>query len=219
LAALALGTHLIPDWATFKKENQLMASISNDPGGRRHILFVDKDGNRKAVRLGKVNLHVAEEVWRRVEALNTAAVAGVGIDRDLARWVSTIGDELHGKLAAVGLVSARNRMNLGEFLDAFLTKRDGTKVNSFRNFVQAKDRLLGHFGKNAKLADVMPSMAEDWVTAMSKAGYAKATIGRAIKYAKQFFKAAMRDKIIAENPFADIKAPAQTNEAQVLCVE
>ncbi len=30
-----------------------MASLANDPGGRRRILFVDSEGNRKAIRLGK----------------------------------------------------------------------------------------------------------------------------------------------------------------------
>jgi integrase len=44
--------------------------------------------------------------------------------------------------------------------------------------------------------------------------HAKATAGRILKFARQFFKAALRDKLISENPFADIKAPAQTNESR-----
>ena len=32
-----------------------MASISNDPGGRRRILFVDPSGDRKAIRGGGFN--------------------------------------------------------------------------------------------------------------------------------------------------------------------
>ncbi len=32
-----------------------MASLANDPGGRRRILFVDTEGNRKTIRLGKMS--------------------------------------------------------------------------------------------------------------------------------------------------------------------
>lgn len=157
---------------------------------------------------------MAEEIKIKVETLNAAKIGACSLDRETAAWVANLGDDLHAKLAAVNLVSARNRMNLGDFLDTFLAKRDGTKANSFKNFVQAKRRLTEQFGHDANLQDITPSMAEDWLMALGKADYAKATIGRAIKYAKQFFKAAIRDKIIVESPFADIKAPAQTNESR-----
>jgi integrase len=191
-----------------------MASISRDPNGRRRILFVDANGNRKTIRLGKTSQRMAEEIKIKVETLNAAKIGGCSLDRESATWLANLGDDLHAKLAAVGLVPARNRMNLGNFLDAFLAKRDGAKANSLKNFVQAKRRLIEHFGHDASLNDITPSMAEDWIIALSKADYAKATIGRTIKYAKQFFKAAIRDKIIVENPFAEIKAPAQTNESR-----
>ncbi len=37
-----------------------MASICNDDGGLRRILFVDVDGSRKTIRLGKVAKRTAE---------------------------------------------------------------------------------------------------------------------------------------------------------------
>ena len=45
-----------------------MASISNDPNGRRRILFVATDGSRKTVRLGKCDRKSAESICRHVEA-------------------------------------------------------------------------------------------------------------------------------------------------------
>jgi hypothetical protein len=44
-----------------------MASIANDPGGKKRIQFVSPDGDRKAVRLGKVSQRAAEGVKYRVE--------------------------------------------------------------------------------------------------------------------------------------------------------
>jgi site-specific recombinase XerD len=42
--------------------------------------------------------------------------------------------------------------------------------------------------------------------------YAPATAGSTIKQTRQFFKLAMRDKYMVENPFADVKASGQTNK-------
>jgi hypothetical protein len=37
-----------------------MASIVNDPNGRRRIQFVSPDGKRKTIRLGKIDRKTAE---------------------------------------------------------------------------------------------------------------------------------------------------------------
>jgi hypothetical protein len=61
-----------------------MASIANDPGGRRRILFVDKSGDRKAIWLGKVSKNLAKEIKTKVESLNAAAIAGCSIAGETA---------------------------------------------------------------------------------------------------------------------------------------
>jgi hypothetical protein len=53
-----------------------MASVANDPGGRRRILFVAPDGSRKTLRLGKVAQRAAEGVALRVEHLLQAKLIG-----------------------------------------------------------------------------------------------------------------------------------------------
>src|SRR4051812_28554601 len=42
--------------------------------------------------------------------------------------------------------------------------------------------------------------------------YAPATIGRDVKRAKQFFQAAIRKRLIADTPFAEVKPPPQVNK-------
>ena len=39
-----------------------MASIVNDPNGRKRILFVAPDGKRKTIRLGKIDRKSAESI-------------------------------------------------------------------------------------------------------------------------------------------------------------
>ena len=67
-----------------------MASISRDPGGRRRILFVAADGNRKAIRLGKVPQKMAEIIKTKVEALVMAAITSTAPDDETSRWVANL---------------------------------------------------------------------------------------------------------------------------------
>src|SRR5215831_16724740 len=103
-----------------------MASIANDPNGRRRILFVAPDESRKTVRLGKIDRKSAEATARHVEALLAAKISAQPIPRDTAAWLANIGAALRDKLAAVGLVEATKRATLGEFLNGFIANRKPT---------------------------------------------------------------------------------------------
>ena len=46
-----------------------MATIGNDPNGRKRILFVAGDCSRRTVRLGKATMKQAEAFKVKVEAL------------------------------------------------------------------------------------------------------------------------------------------------------
>src|SRR5262245_48864053 len=196
-----------------------MASISNDPNGHRRILFVAGDGTRKTLRLGKVSQRVAAEIKTKVETLNAAAIGGLSLDNETAAWVGKIGDKLHRKLAAAGLVSprqpieARKQAGLGAWLEDYIVGRTDVKPNTHRNLEAAKARLVEFFGADKPLAEITAGDADAWGIWL-KARYANGTTGRTIKRAKQFFRAAVRNRIIPENPFADAKPPSQVNEAR-----
>jgi len=54
----------------------MMASIARDPGGKKRILFMNGDGNRKTIRLGKTSLKQAEAFKIKLEALIAARFSG-----------------------------------------------------------------------------------------------------------------------------------------------
>jgi len=119
---------------------------------------------------------------------------------------------LRDKLAAVGLVEASKRAALGEFLDAFIANRKATAApNTITNLEQAKRRLVEFFGPDRDMAAITPADAECWAAALAEK-YAPATAGRTIKRARQFFKAALRNKLVAENVFIEVKASGQANK-------
>ncbi len=199
-----------------------MASVCNDPGGRKRIIFQDRDGERKPIYLGKCSKKHASEIKTRVETINGALIAGYALDGNTAEWLGTIGNVLHSKLALVGLVAPREageneHVCLGDFLDAFLKRRENAKPNSYKNYKQAVGKLEDHFGRAIELRDLSHGMAEEFAIALTEK-HSKAYAGRLVKFARQFFHLARREKLIGENPFEGIKASAQTNESRKVFV-
>src|SRR5262245_43839756 len=100
-----------------------MASISNDPGGRRRILFFDANGKRRALRLGKVSKRQAETIKGHVEHIVAAQITRTALARETTIWVAELDDAMHARLAAVGLIESRTRTTLGPFLTAYIAER------------------------------------------------------------------------------------------------
>lgn len=61
--------------------------------------------------------------------------------------------------------------------------------------------------KSEQIRSVKPSDVLSWVTAEHKRGLAASTIRTRLNYVQMAFRAAVRDKIIADSPAADVKPP------------
>jgi integrase len=193
-----------------------MASISTSRGGAYIIQFIAACGQRKTVWLGKVGVAFAREVARHVEALNNEKLSGRPIVRETAEWLGRIPDKLHKKLSAkgVGLIEPRIAIRgerLSEYLADYVAKRPG-KERTVINRKAGAAKLTAFFKDNPFLSSITAGHADDWHAWLKKKEYAAATVSRAVKYAKEFFRYAMRRKLIDVNPFADLKAPSQRNE-------
>ena len=81
-----------------------MAYVSRDANGTKRLLYIDRNGERRTIRLGAVPVKAAEAFCLRVEALNAACITGTPWDNELAAWVAALPDVLHTRLARVGLV-------------------------------------------------------------------------------------------------------------------
>jgi integrase len=190
-----------------------MASLSTAADGRRTIQFFDADGKRKSIRLGIVPKKTAEALKLRVEALLNAKITNTPWDRDTAAWLAGIGADLADKLAAVGLIEERDQSTLGDFTASYIQRRTDIKPRTRINLEQCRTRLIDFFGANRSLRSLSPGDADNWLLWL-KERYADGTTGRAIKRAKQFFRAAVRSKLIPSNPFEDVKPPSMVNESR-----
>jgi integrase len=190
-----------------------VASISKGANGYRTIQFVGGDGKRRSIRLGKVSQRQADAVKLRVEALNASLISKYPLDGDTAAWVAGIGDDLAAKLAAVGLIPERANTLLGEFLAAYITRRTDIKPRTRINLEACQARLVEFFGKDRSLKSITPGDADAWLVWLRER-YANGTAGRSVGRAKQFFRSAIRSRLIPSNPFEDVKPPSQVNESR-----
>ena len=188
-----------------------MASIANDPNGRRRLIFKAPDGRRRTIRLGKITQKAARLIRSRVEAIVSARIASQPLDPDTTAWVASLPDEMHAKLAETGLFERRGVTRLGPFLRSIIDERQDLKPNTRRNWLSAINHLVEFFGDAASLLDVMPGEADRFRQWMFNKGLGESTVSREVKRARQFFRVAVRRKLVPENPFTDIPTPAQVN--------
>src|SRR5437667_218474 len=118
-------------------------SICDDPGADHHWL-----GRRDPQRPGPA---VGAGRGGDGPAARRAADAPAG-----DRGPRVVGDELHRKLSAVGLVPARKTLALAEFLDSYLESRsiDGTKIGTLVNDRRAANDLVALLGAATDLRSI-----------------------------------------------------------------
>jgi integrase len=188
-----------------------MASISSESGALRRILFVDPNGDRKQIRLGKVSMRSAETVKFRVEQLLAAKMTGAAIDRDLAGWVASLEPRMAKKLAAVGLIAkpeAKMATTLGPFLKTYLDGRADLKPATKIVRGQVIRDLKEFFGESRDVRTITPGNADDFKQWLVGRNLAPTTIHKRLQSARSFFHAMQRRKLIDENPFDGVKAAA-----------
>ena len=188
-----------------------MASISRQPNGRRTIQFMAPNGKRRSIRLGKVTQRMAETVKLRVELLVAAKLSGHAIDDETSRWLTGLDATLTDKLAAVGLVPRREPdplTTVAGFLTEYVSRRVDVKPATKEVWSQVTRNLLEHFGGQRDLRTIDETAAEDFKLFLLKANLASTTVAKRLQFARQFFKAAVKRKLISSNPFADVGAKA-----------
>jgi integrase len=197
------------------------------------VQFIAADGSRRSIGLGQMDKYSALTYRKHIKNLNSAKRLGSELKEPTADWLETLPDEMHARLVKVDLVDPRAKANpeaflLGPFLDRYIARQaPSVKPNTLRNLEACRTRLVRFFGPDRPLKSITADDADGWLIDMrtrgrrvsrrkdaepaTEQGFAPGTIGRTVKRAKQFFRSAVRAKILTENPFQDLKAPGQAN--------
>lgn len=186
-----------------------MASISTDNAGNVRIMF-SADGRRKTIYLGGVTKKVAAAVKLRVEALVSAAAAGVAVDPQTAAWTASIPDDLAAKLAAVGLMAERPRaVTVAGLLAVYAAEKEAkNKTGTQTNHTTITNDLVGYFGADADPRRLTAADGERFLDHLKARGLAAYTVARRVGRCRSIFAYGMKKALVTANPFAEVSAPS-----------
>ncbi len=206
-----------------------MASLSQSKTtGIWRILFTDLNGQRRAIQFGRMSEKRAEAIKAHVEELIQSAASGSTLDGGTASWANGEGRKkcparMRRQLVKLGLIAPgpgdvpapAAAPTVAAFIDGYLADRkDVLKERTMNGAGQDQDSLLKFLGADRALDAVTPGDADDFVVWLRREDFAEATIGRRVRRCSQFFRAAVRKRLIADNPFAGVEAPSQENESR-----
>lgn len=194
-----------------------MASIINRPNGHRWIQFTDRDGKRKTIRLGKCDAKAAALISTHVEALVSRTLTGESIEAKTALWLADAGDTMHDRLAAVGLVEAREvkagqSITVAKLIDDYSTRRDDVKPNTRLVWVNARRHLVAFFGVERKAGTINAAEAKDFHRYLLKNG-SEAYASTLLRRCRMFFADGVERGYFPTNPFVKIKLGSVKNKA------
>lgn len=197
-----------------------MASLIRDKGGSKRIQFIFAKGDRRTIRLGKINVKAAEAFKVRVESLIESVQLNTPIYPQAAEWLVGLPDDTYAKLILAGLAEPRELAQshtLAGMLDEYfatMSVKDSTRIR----YAQTKRLLIEYFGSSHKLDSITSLDGDKWRAWLSEKRYAEAKIGRDIRGARMFFKKAVKWGMIPSNPFEDVKAGRKTNRKKAFFV-
>ena len=186
------------------------------------IVIKRKNKRSHTIRLGPVTKQQAEVTRNRINAIEASLAIGCPFDADTAAWLSRIEDWLYDKLVKAGLVPPRQReeqavLTLGQHLEQYFGSLGRQKPNTARNYARARNLLEEHFGKDRTLDSITEGDADAYKRWLLDQ-FAQASASGDLKRARQFLRAAVRSRLIAVNPFADVPCGPQTNDARIFYV-
>ena len=189
-----------------------MASISNH-NGNRLIQFTDGQGIRRTVRLGQCTAKKADGILGHIEELAGSKLSGQPLDAATALWLASIGDTLHNRLAAVGLVEPRVKqaaVTISQFTEQFIAGLVDAKPRTAVNLGQTRRVLLEFFG-DCPMQNVTPEKVADFQKHLM-GRFAEATYRRHLGRGRQLWRAAAKRKLFAgENPFSEVSTSVRGN--------
>jgi len=177
-----------------------MASITRDKNGLCKCQVMVPTGERdprgkpvkarRKITLGVMSKDDADGMGRHLQHLANHLATGLPIRPGTVDWLADVGDGLHARIAKAGLCeprAGRAQAALGAFLADFYAKRQ----------------------------DIKPSTRATWrntIRNLRTESLSPATIARRLQMARQFFRMALKRRLVDGNPFADVKRKAHAGE-------
>ena len=170
---------------------------------------------RPRIRLGKVSAHQAATAKFHIEKLITSKGISGALEPVTIAWLAGLPDRLRRRLERIGLVAAKERSNvpmLGKWLDEYAASRKDVKPATATVYSHTVRNLKTFFGAEKPIDEITPGDADGFrVYLKAVEGLADNTIARRIGIARQFINAAIRRRMLTDNPFKGLTTAMHRN--------
>ena len=201
-----------------------MASINLlDANGRKgfRIRFYVDDRRREIYIPGtgaKVK-RMAAIIAGHCDELTQAKANNVASSPDAQKWANGTDGKLRENLIAWGLAeptAAKLASDDGRLLNAFsmsyIDSRTDVKPTTRTNYLQTRRLLVEYFKTNRVLKTITQADANRWRRWMtSEKNLAVATVSKHCKRAKTMLSEAVKDRLLSQNPFGELKGGNESN--------
>lgn len=194
----------------------LMASIYRDTYRNGYRVQIYVRGVRRKLWVGDISKGAAQAVAGHLDRLNIARDTGTIPPPETRRWVANITPRIRNRLADWGLIEAaaaapRLPGTLGGWTRHYIDARTDWADRTRQRMENVRRHLIAEIGTDTALVAITPGAAEDfarWARRTHKPSHA----GKTIADARQFFTAAIKHRLLAENPFAGINSSQSVDE-------
>ncbi|MGE0481907.1 MAG: tyrosine-type recombinase/integrase [Phycisphaerae bacterium] len=181
------------------------------------VQFNAAGGARRTVALGEIAKKSAQGVLEKIERLIHARRTNGAPPPEVAAWLAGLGEVLYERLAGVGLVEPRRSASLKAFADGYVKSRGDWSVAARVQFELATADAVHFFGADCRLGDINPADADRFRAHLAQR-LAPATVRKRVRFVKQLLRAAVRGRLLSENPFADQKTSNVTDRSRLVYV-
>ncbi len=108
----------------------------------------------------------------------------------------------------------RSSVQLGCFTSEYIESRTDVKPRTVTNLKRAAKALVDYFGEDRPITSITAGDAEDYRLHLLGKGLSENTVRRMCGRARQFFRVAVKRKLIDQEPFADIPCNVGANESR-----
>ena len=191
-----------------------MASINEETKGHWRVCFTE-DGKHINIRLGSCDKATARQALVFIERLIAAKRLARDPDGETIAWLKRLDNAIHRRIAKVGLTPPRQTADiptLQELTDQFKATLNGKPQTAI--FYGHTIRNLHEYFKTCTLIDITTQAADEFRTWLDGQRLAPATVSRRIIACRTIWKKGQRWKMVTENPFTEVRAGQQINEAR-----
>jgi integrase len=180
-----------------------MASLSPLPNSGWLLQFT-VDYERRSLRFEKMSRKNAEGVRGHIERILAAQQFGGILEAATQEWLLSVPEKFKARMRRAGLLGSREVLTLGQWTQLYIDQREDLGPTTKERLTYARTLLFLKFKENQPLNSITPGDADQYRNFLSNR-FGDNTVRRQCARVKQFFRAAVRRKLITENPFGDMK--------------